>query len=36
MEDQDKVIARDLIKTDKSNMSVGEYKAAIIRIHTRL
>ena len=29
MKEQDKVIARDLIKTDIRNMSVGEFKAIV-------
>ena len=32
MEEQDKVMARDLSKTDISGMPDGEFKATIIRI----
>ena len=32
MKEQDKVMARDLIKTDVSNMTEGEFRATIIRI----
>ena len=36
MRKQDKAMARDLSKTDISNMSNGEFKAMIIRILTAL
>ena len=34
MKDQDKVMSRDLSKTDVSSMPDGEFKAMIIRIFT--
>ena len=36
MNEHDKVMARDLSKTDISNMTGGEFKAAILRILTGL
>ena len=36
MKEQDKAMARDLSKTNISNMPDGEFKANIIRILTRL
>ena len=36
MKEQYKAMARDLIETDISNMSAGEFRAMIIRIITGL
>ena len=36
IEEQDKTVARDLRKTDKTNMHHGKFKAIIIKILTGL